>query len=170
MTKNYIKAALIMIKSLQDAMNQIESDVTAKNPKIGPVINRAKISGIDKALSLLDGFNIEDGEPVAECKIKISQCLPYIDLEISLDDDAKLVAYTGTSDDNTRQAGIMYYTPDKSPLDLALAEVKKGELAKIHGYDPDNKDIDLMIWTNPASEDYTEKVRIEHDQIDQYMN
>lgn len=73
-----------------------------------------------------------------------------------MDDGGRMTAYISTSDDNTIQTGCIYYDADNFPMDLCMAEVKKGDLAEVKGLPRDNKDIDLYLWTNPYSEDYTE--------------
>ena len=170
MTKNEVKEAMITIKSLRDAIDTIEKSITDEKPELGAVLTKARMSSIEKAEKLLDDFNLEEGEPVIACELKIKPSLPYMELEMPLAENGKLVAYTGISDDDTRQVGIMHYTNDGSPIDLALAEVKKGSLAEVHGYDANNEDIDLMIWADPYTEDYTERIRIKQEDIRHALN
>lgn len=133
------------------------------------------------------GLSAEDVEYKAQCNahvISMSQDgrfeayvigeLPGIDItgvktyetSIPLQGGGRLVAYTSESDYDTRQAGIMFYDTEGNPLDLALAEVKRGELAEVSGKDPDNEDIDLMVWGDAYSESYTEEITLPKSDID----
>jgi len=76
----------------------------------------------------------------------------------------KLVLANGESDYGTKQIGLMY-EKDGDLIDLALAEVKSGELAEIANQEPDNKDIDLYVFANPETEDYTNRYHIPYDKI-----
>ena len=57
------------------------------------------------------------------------------------------------------------YEKDGDLIDLALAEVKSGELAEVANLKPDNKDIDLYVFSDPETEDYTDRYRIPYDKI-----
>lgn len=96
----------------------------------------------------------------------IKETCDGFEISKSLPDGGKLVAYTGESDYDTPQAGIMYYDKEGNPLGLALAEVRRGELAVIDGKDPDNEDIDLIVWGDIYSDDYTEKITFTKDKIE----
>lgn len=76
----------------------------------------------------------------------------------------KLVLANGESDYGTKQIGLMY-EKDGDLIDLALAEVKSGELAEIANQEPDNKDIDPYVFANPETEDYTNRYHIPYDKI-----
>ena len=75
-----------------------------------------------------------------------------------------LVLANGESDYETKQIGLMY-EKDGDMIDLALAEVKSGELAEVANLKPDNKDIDLYVFSDPETEDYTDRYRIPYDKI-----
>ena len=75
-----------------------------------------------------------------------------------------LVLANGESDYGTKQIGLMY-EKDVDMIDLALAEVKSGELAEVANLKPDNKDIDLYVFSDPETEDYTDRYRIPYDKI-----
>lgn len=86
-------------------------------------------------------------------------------IAIPLDNGDKLAAYIGESDFGTYQAGTIYYTKEDIPMDLSMAEIKQGELAKIAGLKEKNQDIDLYVWSNPYQEDYTIHDRIAFEDI-----
>ncbi len=77
-----------------------------------------------------------------------------------------LVADIWTADYNT-QAASLCYQPEESrgEISLAVAEVKQGELAELDGKSADNKDIDLYVYGDTRSEDWTDKVVLSHDEI-----
>ena len=79
----------------------------------------------------------------------------------------KLLAFVADSDYGTYQAGVCYEKPDGCIIDLAMAEVKQGELAENEGLPADgtNKRVDLYVWGNPATEDYTERLELSLDSV-----
>lgn len=73
-----------------------------------------------------------------------------------------LVAWVQECGKETSQAGICYIPDDDTcEIDLCCAEVKGDGLAG----KPDNKDIDVYLWGDPYTEDYTEKVSIANKDI-----
>lgn len=77
-------------------------------------------------------------------------------------DGNTFVAWIGASDYNSKNCGIVYETPD-TEFDLAMAEVKKDSLAIVHSLKPDNKDIDLYVWGDINTEDFTGYIRIPYE-------
>lgn len=101
--------------------------------------------------------DMEEGEKILIPTISLdANNLTSVEVSLPMDDGGRMTAYISTSDDNTIQTGCIYYDADNFPMDLCMAEVKKGDLAEVKGLPRDNKDIDLYLWTNPYSEDYTE--------------
>ena len=94
-------------------------------------------------------------------------------VEINIETPAgiNLCSYAGESDYDTMQAGITVKSPIEgkdgktyfNEYDLAMAEIKRGELAEIDGLKPDNKEISLYTYSDPSSEDYTNKNQIDPD-------
>ena len=118
---------------------------------------------LDKANAL---YNIPDGEKVNLPSLKVQYMGQIIEATCPVG-DGKLVATLsaiGTCD-NSVQSWASYYAPNGASIDLALAEVKKGELAECSGLPEDNQDIDLYIWRNPFMDDYTDKIQISHKDI-----
>ena len=105
--------------------------------------------------------NIPEGEDISFPAVKFTGKGSFIEIERPVD-GGTLVAYNYASDYNTHGVGLIYKTSTGDDTDLALAEVKRGELAEIHGYPTDNKNVDLMIWGNPDSEDYTQELRYDY--------
>ena len=77
-----------------------------------------------------------------------------------------LKAYVN-DDGCAKQAGVCYIPDgDTVEIDICLAEVKGPELAKT----PDNKDIDVYLYADPYSEDWTSSVKIKHEEIMDALN
>ena len=128
------------------------------------VEEKANVSGPPTCLTMSQNGRLEV-YTVSEIP-GIKKCVDGYEISNPLPNGGELVAYTGVSDYDTRQAGILYYDKEGNPLDLALAEVRRGELAVSDGKDPDNEDIDLMVWGDIYSEDYTEKITFEKEKIE----
>lgn len=77
----------------------------------------------------------------------------------------KLIAFNSVADYGTGQVGLGYEAPDGSVIDLSFAEVKNGELAKVNNLPPDNKDIDIYLYSDVFTEDFTQHNTIKYDDI-----
>lgn len=76
-----------------------------------------------------------------------------------------LVSLMDTGDEAI-QASIIYTTDEGTPLDIALAEFKQGDLAKLHGYDPANNHIiNVYTYEDIYSEEWTRKYDIDTDEF-----
>lgn len=124
-------------------------------------IMSGELSDVDDIMEELEDSgaldDMEEGKEILVPTISVdANNLASVEISLPMDDGGRMTAYTSTSDDNTIQTGCIYYDADNFPMDLCMAEVKKGDLAEVKGLPRDNKDIDLYLWTNPYSEDYTE--------------
>ena len=92
-------------------------------------------------------------------------------LEIEIETgNGKISSYISVPDlDGSVEAGTIYYAKDQAgdlyPVDICTASVKKGELAEANKLPKDNEDIDVYVWSDPYSEDYTRKLTIPHNDI-----
>lgn len=84
---------------------------------------------------------------------------------IRLPDGGSLCAYTNETDEEVRRVGILYRGKDGYGIDLALAEVKRGEIASAVGLKKDNDDIDVYLWADPSTDNFTLNCHISHDDI-----
>jgi hypothetical protein len=95
-------------------------------------------------------------------------CDTYLNIKVPVDGGV-LEAFESESDFGIYQVGIVYDCNDNvnsAVFDLALAEVKKGELAENSGLDPENnKDIDLYVFGDQTTEDYSEKISLSYDKF-----
>lgn len=79
-------------------------------------------------------------------------------------------AYVCSSDCQTAQACTAYAGALDDPgIELTLAEVKAGELAISDGKPEDNRDVDLYIYGDPHDEDFTERLTLRAEDIDEVL-
>ena len=183
-TRNLIKAQIKLMKELgrnidvlrEDIMSELKiNDFNRKEiesmgfflrseplPNVTDIVDNM-MDRLDKAGAL---HNIPDGEEVNLPSLKVQYMGQITELTCPVGDGklAATLSAIGTCD-NSVQSWASYYAPNGAPIDLALAEVKKGELAECSGLPEDNQDIDLYIWRNPFTDDYTDKIQISHKDI-----
>lgn len=81
-----------------------------------------------------------------------------------------LIAETSTSDFDTRQMGLEYQQGDAcTPIDLALAEVKRGEIALNDGKNADNQDVDVYVYSDPTTEGFVSRFSLKYDELLELM-
>lgn len=182
MTKEQVKASLEVIQNLFEQAvslsNQlIESlgDSQQVDEAVRLLEERYSVESALEELSNLKEFqDLEDGNKASYPLIKYSNVQDMADVGISipLPDQDELYIYTENiynSDISTQptvQAGVMYYTKDRDYMDLCMAEIKKGDVAKTEGLNPDNRDIDIYTWADPFDEAYTKKDTINYNNIE----
>lgn len=170
--KAKIKLAMSMIEAANNIIANIRNDIDTKDVDDffldwrndmfdGEFGDNADLAFADIAdAGLLDNMNEGDEAPKPTVDVEYG-LYPTINIPV---DGGALEVYMSQSDFGTYQAGIIYKCQD-SIFDLALAEVKRGELARIKGLPEDNKDISLFVYGNPAQEDYTDCIQISYDEI-----
>lgn len=176
-TKQSVKAKLELIGNLYAQIQAIQKTLPKELGAMGPAALNGMQSGLfsgSKAYHVLELTDVLDGmkEGIEFHPPHISINLNDIhDIEVTIpvSDHSNLVAYTSQSDLGTMQVGTMLYEEDY-PIDLSLVEIKKGDLAVANGLSEDNMDIDLMVWGDPSSEDYTTKQQIKHDDIERIIS
>ena len=166
MNASEIKARLNIINNLEkiisELKNQIIDNIPLDKTTKNLICNNNEIMNIDVIIAMLDRHGaVELGHTdIAIPEISIDK---YLNASISIKTDGgKLVMYNSTPDMITMQASVDYITDNDSQIQLTMAEVKKGELAKT----PDNKDIDVYTYQDVYSDDYTDKFTIEYNTID----
>lgn len=179
MTKQRVKAtlelAVNMAQQTKKLLDTLQTDIMQQPDAFIPAymskIQNCEKTDANKMMEDLEVFGylkgMEEGEKLTCPQVSVNPNIPTdIEVSIPIKDSERLTAYVHESDFGTLQAGTVYYDKDNSPLDLSLAEIKKGELAENSGLDKDNQDIDLMVWSDPHNEDYTNSYRISHDDIE----
>ncbi len=182
MTKEQVKASLEVIQNLFEQAvslsNQlIESlgDSQQVDEAVRLLEERYPVESALEELSNLKAFqDLEDGDKVSYPLIRYpnTQDMATVGISIPLPDQDELYIYTENiynsdiSMQPTVQAGVMYYT-DRDCMDLCMTEIKKGDVAKMEGLNPDNRNIDIYTWADPFDEDYTRKDTINYNNIEQ---
>lgn len=181
MTKHTLNVYLECIANLQQQKEQLVNEVLESFRKDGLFPsneNVEKISSgqyknfdeLSKDFTRIFGQSLSvlpDGEERTPTQISINPKMPE-DIEVSITDHdgGTLTAYTSTCDYGTSQAGIVHYDKERFSTDIAMAEIVRGDLAKVKGRPEDNLDIDVMVYGNPEIEDYTKKYLISKEDID----
>lgn len=171
--KNRIHAQLKMIEQLSDISKEIAKNILKNIPsadaELISILSHTEALHADKVMEFMKRYNyIDDSETdydITIPEINIHPDTLFCDMTVPVD-GGKLSVFNSCSDNNTQQMGIGYlYGEDGDFIDLALTEVKRGELAVIDGLPEDNKDIDLYVYSDPHDEDYTEKIHIAFNDI-----
>ena len=182
MTNAEIKARLQLLKNLiklnktiaSDIMNAVitQNDKTTST-KITPhqsIIHNtmheyAYMRSLDDIEKIMTHVNKIDYIEKSDVNINVPEIEidKYLNAIINLKTDGgKLTAYNSTPDNQTMQDALDYITDEGNQIQLAMAEVKKGELADT----PDNKNIDVYSYNDIYSDDYTDKFTINYNDID----
>ena len=176
MTKEAIREYLKLAMNLSDLTRQVceklESELVESSGDVLfdvlDEIQAYELTDLDEAMKRLD-----DAWAFVVCNENEEETLhvPELQLDDNMNvtakvpvDGGKLVLESGLSDYGTKQIGLMY-EKDGDLIDLALTEVKSGELAEVAKLKPNNKDIDLYVYADPETEDYTNHYRIPYDKI-----
>jgi hypothetical protein len=176
MRKNEVKAKLELLANLAEIGEKLKEEITERvtagmKEDITQMLDDVKEGRKDadacmKELTSMGYLDkAEEGEPVQTPYIKYEH-LGSLELGVTYPDGDKLAAYLSEVDYGTYQTGSMYWYRGGSPMDLTMAEMKKGDLAKVNGLTADNKDIDVMVWGNPYEEDFTYKTTLRHEEME----
>lgn len=170
--REHLKLAMNLAELTRQVCEKLESELAETSEDVlFDVLNEIqayKLTDLDEAMKRLD-----DACVFAACNENEENTLQAPELFLGNDltvvvripaNGGNLILANGESDYGTKQIDLMY-EKDGSLIDLALAEVKSGELAEIANQKPDNKDIDLYVFADPETEDYTNRYRIPYDKI-----
>lgn len=185
-TKKMVYAKMRMLQEISQQLKYLEEDIlqqihTDSNAVFGNVTKelQALVAGdrtLDEAFRNMDSCfafdNMEEGEDVILPSIKIRHGGDMIDVSLATkygDSVDATICYADNYEAGSVQASIGYTInkgkTNELPIDLALAEVKRGELAKVNELPRDNKDIDIYLWTDPYTNEYTNMYRIKHTDV-----
>lgn len=177
MTKKILKAKIKMAINAANLASRLCDDILNKcfpedamDDGLFNIVNGiqdCEMTDVDEIMEKLeeDGYleDMEDGdnEPV----------IPEIDVSSTMDVEARVPVdggrlYVGTarSDTGTNQVYIIYEI-NGYLVDVALAEVMRGELAEASGLPSDNKDVTVYLWEDPYQEDYTKKATLKYEDL-----
>lgn len=183
MTKNELRAKLMFAVNMAEQTKKVLDEICEKlapyaEDDIFDMVNEIQScerSDVDAMMTELeengyfsDAKITEEGHPMQVPYVKYDN-IRSIEVGITYPEGDKLAAYLSESDFGTYQTGSVYYDKSGSPLDISLAEIRKGDLAEVAGLSPDNRDIDVMVWSDPYSEDYTQKFILSHAAIEEAL-
>lgn len=179
MENNLIKM-LGILTNLNEIRNKIKKEIfssvcDAENDHdINLLLDRDDISSA-AILSYLTGAgyitceSIEKQPQIDIPTIDININTFEISIRVPINNEDAFIASASNADYDTKQISLGYLCGDDF-FDLALAEIKKGELARAHKLPIHNRDIDMYIYGNPYDEDYTEHKYIKYADIKSVIN
>ena len=174
MTKNYIEAQLRLIHNLaeqavkvsHDLFDELTTETTDQDAMIDQLnrLNGGEIEGIDEFVrEFMDEFvpgSTPDGGLIHRAEVCV-EGPESIELRVSTG-KGEVLPYVYPADYGTVCCGVSYCEKDSNTeIDLCLVEVKKGPLAEI----PDNEDVDIYVYGDPYSEEFTDKKVLKHEDI-----
>ena len=173
MTENELKARVSLAIDLITAANQVLDEIKSGNTDMfRSDLTNMFSSDSDILIHWLEEMKHCDGMEneilVGVPHLKYGPC-GSIETGIMYPDGSRLSSFFSESDCGTYQAGAHFTYNDGSLQDLCMVEIKKGDLAEIHGLSADNKDIDMYVWADPVSDDFTQKLTIKRTDIDGQM-
>ncbi len=108
---------------------------------------------------------LKDGTPIEACPI-ISVDPDTLSVEVIQPvEGGALIAATASPDDISPQASLMYSIEEGDKIDLAMAEVKRWYYAEADNKSPNNKDIDLYVYSDIHEEGYQSKYTFNQEEI-----
>ncbi len=131
---------------------------------------------LEEAIENMDSYsafdNLEEGEDISLPSISIRYGGDVVGVSLTTKDGDSIdaeICYADNCEEGSVQASIGY-TKNKGKaneqlFDLALAEIKKGELAKACKLPEDNRDIDIYVWADPHTDEFTDMRRISYTDI-----
>lgn len=128
----------------------------------------------EEAIENIDSYsafdNLEEGEDISLPSISIRYGGDVVGVSLTTKEGDSINAEICYADNcETVQASLGYTTnkgkANEQWFDLALAEIKKGELAKACKLPEDNRDIDIYVWADPHTDECTDVRRISHTDI-----
>lgn len=175
MTQNKVKALLRIMDNLNSVVSNIKSELieslTPNNEDdLIPLLNDPNLSGDDvfaylKENAYFKNAHIEKGGNVSIPELELDTAAMSMRINLHID-DIVLSAYNSCADYGSEQISICCNKNHSAyDFDVALAEIKRGELATVHNMPADNKNIDLYVFCNPEQEDYTYKTQMEYDAV-----
>lgn len=179
MTKQAIKARLNLLVNLAEEVAKIETqlceDLTESlDDDIYTLLDevrygeRADIDEVMKDLEENGYFSeakITDGEEVILPHISLNDNGYIMDMTLEIPGEAAFVASANYAGDESAQMSLSYRTPGQSLIDLAMAEVKMNDLAEVSHLERDNKDVDLYVWEDLTTDDYTRKTHFVYENL-----
>lgn len=168
MDRNKAQALLAVMKNLDDICNTIAKEIlTTAQMNYDTDLPVDKLITNIRANSYYKNTPSEDEDEIIVPELKFDIATMSMTVNVKVNDNDYLTVSNSTADFNTQQMSIGYVHGDSNTMiDIALAEIKKGELAEVHNLASDNKDIDLYVYDDPYNEDFTIHKQIEYSEIE----
>lgn len=177
MTKADVRAKLNMICNLTAQIIALKNELTGIDACDDGLFDELDdlCDGIDSGAEawekLKDYYNeLDEGEDTGNYPSVIVDPATLWTKLIQPVPGGSLIAETCGSDYDTRQMVLEYETDGCIAQDLALAEVKQGELAVIDGKAKDNEDVDVYTYTDAYSEDWQGRFTIKRSDVEKSRN
>ena len=176
-TRNSVRAKLQLMVSFAKAIatlkelivNSFEDSVDGRLFELLEKIQSYEITNVDNIMAELGTYfkvsNVCEGNPLAVPYLELRSSIYPIETGIQYPNGERLATFIAEGESETFQAGSIFYTADETLVDLAMAEIKRGDIAGAYQLPKDNKDIDIYVWSNVNKEDYIHTFHIQHDDI-----
>lgn len=180
-TKNGLRAKLQLMVSFAEATAKLKGQIInsftgSTDDNIFDLLDKiqnCETTDMSEIMNSLEKYfqsaNIKEGQLISIPYVNYGDCMYSIEVGVQYPNGEALTSYVAESDSGTFQTGSVFYTTDETPLDLTMAEIKKGDLAKVYDLSEDNQDIDLFVWSDVSTEDSTHSFRLKHADILQVL-
>jgi hypothetical protein len=176
MTKNRFLTKLKLLRNLEEQAHALRDELYSVVTRDGMSAGAALVidsvrNGLTEPEQAMETeeivrslYDLEEGGKEDVPVIDVDKC-GYVTLSQKVDGGSLIAGICSPDTDGTMQACVMYRTDEDNEFDLAMAEVKRGELAVADGKTEGNKDIDLYVWSDPTTEEYQDKFTIGYDAL-----
>ena len=178
MTKNKIEVLLTIAKNLAEINEKIRTEIIENlGVEIDNIPNKLfdmdANMPVDLIIKHLEKFNyfknanIESGETIMPPEISFDPNALTFAIAINVkNNNDKFVISNSPLESPSKQVAITYqYAKTNDEIDIAYAEIKKGEIAKAFNLPEDNKNIDIYAFDNPTIESATVMKTIDYADI-----
>ena len=174
MTKNQISAILTVAKNLENLAKELKLNVieAVTIDDCDDIVDELTSDFFDpeEVMKYMEDNNyfenakIEDGTPMLVPTVELNTNNLYFTIKTDIG-TSKLIMSNGSADGESPQMSIGYLDDENNLFDLALVEIKRGDLATIDALPTDNMDIDIYMYGSACTEDYTNHARLKYADI-----
>ena len=178
MTENKIKALLTIAKNLAEINEKIRVEIlknldVTNDDILNKLLSINADMSIETIMKYLNDFkhfkntNIDSGEIIMppEISLDLNTLMFTIAIDAENNND-KIIISNGSADLPSIQAAITYrYAKTNDEIDIAYAEIKKGEIAKAFSLPKNNKNIEVYMFDDPSTESATIAKTINYTEI-----
>lgn len=178
-TKKMVYERIRLLKEYSEQLKELQSGILYDiYPYDNDTLERvtkelqALVAGertLEEVIENMDSYsafdNLEEGEDISLPSISIRYGGNVVGVSLTTKNGDSIDAEICYADNCETVQASLGYTTNKGKFDLALAEIKKGELAKACKLPEDNRDIDIYVWADPHTDECTDVRRISHTDI-----